>query len=136
MLSIHSALIHTMVLVSASDSNMSDKELQTIGNITRTLPVFAGFDMEQLPEIAETCAEILSEKDGLETELKLISTSLPAELRETAYALALEIAATDKKATQEELRLLELLRHELGIDRLIAAGIERGARARHAVAKG
>lgn len=136
MLSIHSALIHTMVLVSASDSNMSDKELQTIGNITRTLPVFAGFDMGQLPEIAAACADILSEKDGFETELKLIATSLPAELRETAYALALEIAATDKRASQEELRLLELLRHELGIDRLIAAGIERGARARHAVAKG
>ena len=35
-------------------------------------------------------------------------------------------------ATQEELRLLEMLRHRLQIDRLIAAGIERGSRARHA----
>lgn len=135
MLSIHSALIHTMVLVSAADSNMSDKELQTIGTITRTLPVFSDFDIGQLPAIAEACAEILSEKDGLETELKLIATSLPAGMNETAYALAVEIAATDKNATQEELRLLEMLRHELGVDRLIAAGIERGARARYAVVK-
>ena len=31
---------------------------------------------------------------------------------------------------EEELQLLELLRHRLGIDRLVAAAIERGARAR------
>ena len=30
----------------------------------------------------------------------------------------------------EELRILEMIRHRLTIDRLIAAGIERGARAR------
>jgi hypothetical protein len=36
-------------------------------------------------------------------------------------------------ASQEELRLLEMLRHRLQLDRLIAAGIERGSRARHMV---
>jgi hypothetical protein len=30
------------------------------------------------------------------------------------------------------MRLLEIIRHELGIERLAAAAIERGARARHA----
>ena len=49
---------------------------------------------------------------------------------ETAYALACDVAAVDGEATQEELRVLELMRHRLNIDRLIAAGIERGARAR------
>ena len=37
----------------------------------------------------------------------------------------------DGQASQEELRLLEMVRHSLDIDRLVAAGIERGARARH-----
>ena len=35
------------------------------------------------------------------------------------------------KASQEELRLLELLRHGLDIERLAAAAIERAARARY-----
>ena len=39
--------------------------------------------------------------------------------------------AADGLATQEELRLLELLRHRLDVGRLEAAAIERGARARH-----
>lgn len=135
MLSTHSALIHTMVLISAADSNMTDSELATIGNITRTLPVFSEFDIGQLPQIAAACAEILSEPDGLETALNFITSSLPVGLRETAYALAVEVAAADGTAAPEELRLLEMLRHKLNIDRLIAAGIERGARARFATDK-
>jgi transposase len=38
--------------------------------------------------------------------------------------------ASDPTASQEELRLLELMRHRLDIERLAAAGIERGAAAR------
>jgi hypothetical protein len=62
--------------------------------------------------------------------LKQIREALPPKLRETAYAIACDVVAVDGEATQEELRILELLRHRLGIDRLVAAGIERGARAR------
>ena len=43
--------------------------------------------------------------------------------------------AADAAATQEELRVLELIRHRLEVDRLSAAAIERGARARHARVK-
>ena len=55
---------------------------------------------------------------------------MPAKLRETAYAIACDVAAADGEASQEELRVLELIRHRLDIERLIAAGIERGAKAR------
>jgi hypothetical protein len=40
------------------------------------------------------------------------------------------VVAADGRAQQEDLRLLEMIRHRLDIDRLIAAAIERGARAR------
>ena len=56
---------------------------------------------------------------------------LPERLHETAYALACDVAAADERISQEELRLLELLRHRLSVGRLPAAAIERGARARH-----
>jgi tellurite resistance protein len=74
---------------------------------------------------------MLSDEDGLEQAFAFIRDNLPERLRETAYAIACDIAAADGRAVQEELRLLELLRHALNLDRLIAAGIERGARARH-----
>ncbi len=63
--------------------------------------------------------------------LDLIVASLPSTLGETAYAISCEIAAADLHLEQEEMRMLELLRHRLGVDRLTAAAIERGVRARH-----
>ena len=132
MISTEAALIYTMVIVSAADSIMTDSELSAIGEIVRHLPVFEEYDANLLPETARSCAEVLSTDNGMETVLELIKRSVPGPLRETAYALAIEIAAADGSTSQEELRLLEMIRHRLEIDRLIAAGVERGARARFA----
>jgi tellurite resistance protein len=85
-----------------------------------------------LPQLAEDCAEILGQKNGLDAVIEVVAGSLPEHLRETAYALACDIAATDGRLNPEEIRLLEFLRHRLDVDRLTAAAIERGARARHA----
>jgi tellurite resistance protein len=130
MLDPHGALICTMVIVSAADSNMTDAELAIIGDIVGHLPVFRDFDRETFPSVLESCSQLLSRDDGLAEAFAEIKKALPTNLRETAYALACDVAAADGKAAQEELRVLELMRHRLNIDRLIAAGIERGARAR------
>lgn len=127
----HSALIYTMVLVSAADADMTDSELESIGQHIRYMPVFRDFDTERLPQITEECLKLLGDSDGLRTALDLIHDYLPEKLRETAYAVACDIVAADRRATQEELRLLEMLRHRLDIGRLVSAAIERGARARH-----
>ena len=127
----HEGLIYTMVLVSAADSEMTDEELRVIGDIVRHLPVFHDYDEAGLPATAAGCAELLAEEDGLDRAIAVIKGALPQNLRETAYALACDVVAADGEVNQEELRLLEILRHRLDIDRLIAAGIERGTRARH-----
>jgi tellurite resistance protein len=125
------ALVYTMVMVSAADSEMTDSELGRIGEIVSQLPVFSGFDTEQMTDIARECAELLSRDDGLDDAISQIRGALPDKLRETAYVLACDVVTADGKASQEELRLLELLRHGLEIDRLAAAAIERAARARY-----
>jgi len=130
MLDPHGALICTMVIVSAADSNMTDAELAIIGEIVGHLPVFRDFDRNTLPSVLESCSQLLSREEGLDEAFSEIRKVLPANLRETAYALACDVAAVDGEAQQEELRVLELMRHRLNIDPLIAAGIERGARAR------
>jgi tellurite resistance protein len=131
MIDAHSALIYTMVLMSAADRDMTDAELHLIGDVTKHLPVFRAYDQAKLPAAAEACAELLADPNGLEKALELIFSSLPKRLHETAYALACDVAAADAHASQEELRLLEILRDRLDIGPLEAAAIERGARARH-----
>ncbi|HJM91100.1 MAG: tellurite resistance TerB family protein [Alphaproteobacteria bacterium] len=127
----HSALVYIMVLVSAADNDMTDRELKRIGDLVQNLPVFDDFDTDELVPLAEECAAKLGQPGGLDQVLDLIVASLPAKLSETAYALACEIAAADLHVEQEELRLLQQLRDSLQLDRLIAAAIERGVRARH-----
>lgn len=126
----HEALIQAMVITSASDGTMSDRELERIGRIIRFAPAFDGFDLKDLGSITQACASALSQEDGLDLIMASLVAKLDGTLRETAYAFALDIAASDGKVEEEEMSILELLRHSLGVDRLIAAGIERGARAR------
>ena len=127
----HSALIYAMVLASAADREMTDTELRRIGQIVDRLPVFDDFDTDALAARAAACAELLNAEDGLEAVLEAIRGALPQKLHETAYAVACEIVVADGRVAQEELRLLEMLAEGLPIDRLAAAAIERGARARH-----
>lgn len=129
-LNAHQALIYTMVVAAAAEGKMKNIELAAIGNVVKGLPAFKGFDTEKLVRHAEDCANLVNQDNGMETVIALIKDALSPNLRETAYALAVDVVAADGIATQEELRLLEILRHRLDIDRLIAAGIERGARAR------
>ena len=127
----HSALIHTMVLVSASEGRMSDRELNDMGRLVRDLPVFRNFDPDRIVEVGNACAELLTQEDGLDVALDRIGAALPPPLRETAYLLACDVAAADGRPAEAELQMIELIRHRLNIDRLAAAAIERAAQARH-----
>ena len=95
------------------------------------LPIFADYEMEAVREVTQTVYRLMEEEDGLDTLFAMVREALPDRLWETAYALACDVAAADGTLGQTELRLLEEIRHELNIDRLHAAAIERGARARH-----
>jgi tellurite resistance protein len=128
----HSALIYVMVVVSAADASMSDAELHLIGDIVRTLPVFKGFPEEKLIGVSRECAAILQEREGLDAVLGLVKEALPKNLRETAYALGLEIALAEAPVYAEENRVLQRLRTTLDIDRLTAAALEKAAIVRHA----
>lgn len=127
----HEALIHVMVTMSAADRAMSDRELAKIGSIINTLPVFQGYDQQQIVKAAERCSQILQSENGLDKVMSNAIKALPRKLHETAYALAVEVAAADLHVEQEELRLLQIFRDRFDLDRLTCAAIERGARARH-----
>jgi len=125
------ALIYTMVMISASDGEMTDAELNTIGDIIKHLPIFQGYNLDLLGKTAEDCAEMLADPAGLDTAGDLIQQAIPVKLRETAYALACDVAAADEDVSQAELELLRWLRGRLGLARLEAAAIERATRAHY-----
>ncbi|WP_299816487.1 tellurite resistance TerB family protein [uncultured Jannaschia sp.] len=125
------ALVAMMITVSASDATIRTSELLTIQSIVNHLPIFADFDEDRLESIAQTVFDLLEEEDGLDAILGLIRDALPVSHRETAYALACDVAAADGQVYQTELELLREIRYEFEIDPLHAAAIERGARARH-----
>ncbi len=125
-------LVAIMIAVSASDENIRTAELVKINAAVNHLPIFAGYDEDRLNMVVQTVFDLFEQEDGLDALFGLLRDNLPPRLNETAYALACDVAAADGALAETELRLLEEIRYELDIDRLHAAGIERGARARHA----
>ena len=132
-LSTQDCLVALMVAVSASDEDIRTAELVKIQSNVNMLPVFAGYDIDRMNTVSQTVFDLYELEDGLDALFGLIRENLPERLFETAYALACDVAAADGMLAESELRLLEEMRYELNIDRLHAAAIERGARARHVV---
>lgn len=126
----HDALIYLMVTMSAVDKAVNDAELARIGRMVTFLPVFDGFDENRLVEVTRSAAELLKGPEGLDIVLEVVRDAVPQKFYDTAYALAVEIASADYNVQQEEIRLLQMVRDRLGLDKLTCAAIERGAIAR------
>lgn len=126
-------LVAVMVAVSASDENIRTAELVKIQNAVNMLPVFASYDTDRINVVSRTVFDLFEQEDGLDALFGLVRDILPERLNETCYALACDVAAADGTLNENELRLLEEIRYELNVDRLHAAAIERGSRARHMV---
>jgi tellurite resistance protein len=125
------SLIYLMVVVSAADRLMTDRELARMGTVVRSLPVFEDFEPDHLVVAARRCQEILQAEDGLETVMDMVRSTVPEPLYDTAYAIAVEVATADPRVEQEVLRILQILRNRLRLDPLVVAAIERAARARN-----
>jgi tellurite resistance protein len=131
MATIQEALIYLMVVVSASDRDMSDRELAKIGTAVRTLPVFEGFDLDRVLPVARECQQLVQGENGLGAVMAIARNVLPLRLHDTAYALAVEVVEADLLERLEELRVLQLLRGALDLDPDTVQAIERTVRARH-----
>ena len=123
------ALLNLMLLTSTADSRLRDSELSIIDQLIRTLPVFIGIEHADLTRASSDLATLLADDDGVDQVVAAI-VALPMSLRETAYALAVEVIAADGLASQEELQLLETLADATEIDPLMRTAIEASARVR------
>jgi hypothetical protein len=123
-LSAQDALVYLMIVAASSDDAIADQELKRIDTLVGRLPVFEGYDRAGVPKIANQCIDLINGPAGLDGVLDTAIAALPKRLEDTAYALCVELE-------QEELRLLEMIRDKLSLDRLVTAAIETAARARH-----
>ena len=128
------ALIYVMVMMSGVEGKLKKEELAEMDLLIRTLPAFRHFDRTRLATVAQECGDILQIGEGMQTVIGLVKDQLPVRLRETAYALAVEVAASDLLVGKEEMRFLAILRDALELDKLTTAAIERSAIARYQAA--
>ena len=125
------ALIYAMVTVAAADRTISEHELARINTMVRELPAFHGIGESWLSHEAQNCGRVLAKPDGIQTVVGMIVDGVSQSLRESAYALAAEVAASDLKIRDDERNFLTLLAEGLNIDPLVRAALERSAHARH-----
>ncbi|MGC6512619.1 MAG: tellurite resistance TerB family protein [Parvibaculales bacterium] len=130
---IEQVLVQLMLTTAAADGPVSDVEIERIERLMAFLPVFENLSSDQMPLMLDQFSALMSDDQGLDALLETAAETLPENLHETAYALAVEIAAADLTVQPEEIRFLELLRDTLKLEKLAAAAIERGARARFAL---
>jgi len=130
-ISTEQALIYVMVTMSGVEGKINATELKEIGRVVKSLPIFKNFDTARLTTVAQECGEMLQEPEGLMAVLGLARDQLSPKLRETAYALAAEVAAADLAVGKEELRFLAILRDIFGLDKLVTAALERAVIARY-----
>ena len=100
-LSPQDALVYLMILTASSDTALTDQELQRIDALIGRLPVFDGYDRSELARVASRCADLINGCAGLEGVLDLAIAAIPQRLQDTAYALAVEVAAVDLRLEQE-----------------------------------
>ena len=125
------ALIYAMVTVAAADRKITEHELSRINTMVRELPAFRGIGDNWLSHEAQNCGRVLAKPDGIQTVVGMIVDGVPQSLRETAYALAAEVAASDLTIRDDERSFLVLLAEGLNIDPLVRAALERTAHARY-----
>ncbi|MEM9494876.1 MAG: tellurite resistance TerB family protein [Pseudomonadota bacterium] len=125
------AVIYLMVMTSASDGQISDGELRTIGRVVRSFAMFSAADEQSLVATSEACGVLMASDGGLHKVLEAAAHALPKHLAETAYAAVVDVVTADENLDPTEIRVLELIRNTLHIADDGAAAIEHAARARH-----
>lgn len=106
----------------AADSVVEQEELRGIIFGLAEKKLFRGYDINRLPsQLNESAREI--QRRGPAAVIEAANRALPAELRETAFALATDLVPSDGDVDPKEKTLLEDLQKALGIDQALALKI-------------
>ncbi len=108
------AMLAVALATSAADGNIAEEEAKGIFAYLLQMRMFEGMTQKQLSDIFKKLGKIL-QTEGVGGLVTIAKNSLPAELRETAFACAVDIAMADGSVEASEQALLEELQKVLSV---------------------
>lgn len=113
-LSKQEAMVAVMLAISAADGNISDEEIEDLITRLRRLRLFSGLTDDQLIAATNRPFDLLR-KGGPDELIRSACPALPQQLRESAFAIAVDLAFSDGSVADEEKQLIEKLQQDFGI---------------------
>ncbi len=106
----------------ASDQTLSDEELKFMPVMFSRMRLFHGWSAEQYDDLFDTLFQVLKHQ-GFAAFLNICISGLPEKLRQTAFAVAVDIVLADSTVNREEKDFLYELQKKLGLDTKLATKI-------------
>ncbi|MDM8558215.1 tellurite resistance TerB family protein [Candidatus Parabeggiatoa sp. HSG14] len=108
------ALLAIALATSAADGNIAEEEAKGIFAYLLQMKMFAGFSEKQMYEMLKKLISVL-ENEGIGGLVAIAKSSLPNELRETAFVCAVDIAFADGIIEDSEKALLDELQQVMDV---------------------
>ncbi|GEM_PF-779714 len=108
------AFLAIALATSAADGQIVESEVKGIFAYLLQMSMFDGMSERQLSDIFKKLVKVL-EKEGVAGLVTIAKSSLPAELRETAFACSVDIALADGTIEAGEQTLIEELQQVLEV---------------------
>jgi len=106
----------------AADGYITDTEARSIATTLSRMQLFRSYPDDVMRRMIDRLLSIL-QREGAEVLFKAAMSTLPDELKETAFAVATDIMLADGEVSEEEEALLNDLYHALEISEEIAVKI-------------
>jgi len=107
---------------SASDGHIADVEIRSMASYLNRMNLYQGYSTDQLVRVFDKLLGILK-RDGVSKLVDESKDILPQELKETAFALAVDVTLADGILEPSEKALLNHLYQSLGIDEALAVKV-------------
>ena len=106
----------------ASDQTLSEEELKFMPVLFSRMRLFRDWSTAQYDELFNKLFQVLKHQ-GFAAFLNICISSLPKKLRQTAFAVAVDIVLADSTVNREEKDFLYELQKKLGLDTRLATKI-------------
>ena len=108
------AFLAIALATSAADGQIVESEAKGIFAYLLQMTMFDGYNEKQMSNVFKKLVTVLN-NEGIGGLVSIAKSSLPAELRETAFACAVDIALADGVVEDSEKALLEELQKVLEV---------------------
>jgi tellurite resistance protein len=103
-----------MLVAVAADGMITEEEAHGLAVGMARMRMYAGFTSNQMGAMLNKLIGIIK-KEGLETLVALAKETLPSDMRETAFAVATDLALADGEIASREKDVLTKIQQSLGI---------------------